>query len=40
MILDANNAGTQTFPYRQAVVVVAPYAPKTLQPSSFSLTAR
>lgn len=40
MTLDANNTGTQTFPYRQAVVVVAPYAPKTLQPSNFSLTAR
>lgn len=35
--LDATGAGRQTFPYRQAVVVVAPYAPKTLVPSSFTI---
>jgi immune inhibitor A len=39
MVLDANNAGSMIFPYRQAVVVVAPYAPKTLQPASFTLKA-
>ncbi len=37
LVLDANNVGRQTFPYKQAVVVVAPYAPKTLQPASFSI---
>jgi len=35
--LDASNSGHQFFPYRKAVVVVAPFASKTLVPTQFSL---
>lgn len=35
--LDGNNAGRQTFPYKQAVVVVSPYATRTLNPARFTL---
>ncbi len=38
--VDAAGTGRQTFPYRQAIVVVAPYAVKTLLPAKFSLTVR
>ncbi len=37
MTLDGLNSARQTFPYQQAVVVVAPYAPKTLQPANYSI---
>jgi hypothetical protein len=37
LTLDATNAGRQTFPYKQAIVVVAPYAPRTLNPARYSL---
>lgn len=35
--LDNTNAGRQFFPYKKAVVVVAPYAPRTLVPTQFNL---
>lgn len=35
--LDAANAGSQQFPYRQAVVIVAPYAPKTLNAAQYTI---
>jgi hypothetical protein len=37
MPLDAANAGKQSFPYKQAVVVVAPYATHTLNPAHYTL---
>jgi hypothetical protein len=37
MTLDAANAGKQSFPYKQAVVVVAPYATHTLNPAHYTL---
>lgn len=37
MTLDATNSASQKFPYRQAVVIVAPHAPKTLNPAQYSL---
>ncbi len=38
LVLDANNAGRQNFPFRQAVVVVSPYATRTLVPANYRLT--
>jgi hypothetical protein len=37
LTLDGANAGQKTFPYKQAVVVVAPYATRTLNPAKFTL---
>ena len=38
--LDAFNSGQRTFPYQQALVVVSPWAIKTLVPASFGLTIK
>lgn len=35
--LDNTNAGRKFFPYKRAMVIVAPYAPRTLVPAQFSL---
>jgi immune inhibitor A len=40
MKLDDLNNGSQKFPFKQAVVVVAPYATKTLNPASYTIEVR
>ncbi len=37
LTLDAANAGKQAFPYKQAIVIVAPYATHTLNPAHYTL---
>jgi len=37
LTLDSSNAARQSFPYKRAIVVVAPYAPKTLVPAQYNL---